>query len=86
LFAAGAGLALLDVLLRADPPAVGALRARLALQSAAACAKILRINADDAALRARLRRRRSARARGEPVVALARWSRPAAQPRPRPDF
>jgi hypothetical protein len=50
LFAAGAGLALLDAFLRTDPPA-GALRARLALQSAAACAKILRLNADEAALR-----------------------------------
>ena len=51
LFAAGAGLALLDACLRADPPAAGALRARLALQSAAAAAKILRLNADAAALR-----------------------------------
>jgi hypothetical protein len=42
LFAAGAALALLDVFLRADPPAAGALRSRLALQSAAASAKILR--------------------------------------------
>jgi Protein of unknown function (DUF1403) len=44
LFAAGAGLALLDAFLRADPPAAGALRARLALQSAAASAKLLRLN------------------------------------------
>jgi hypothetical protein len=51
LFAAGAGLALLDAFLRADPPAAGALRARLALQSAAASAKILRLNADEGALR-----------------------------------
>jgi hypothetical protein len=51
LFFAGAGLALLDGCLRADPPAAGALRARLALQSAAASAKILRLNADEAALR-----------------------------------
>jgi hypothetical protein len=51
LFAAGAALALLDAALRADPPAVGALRARLALQSAAASAKILRLNVDAAALR-----------------------------------
>jgi Protein of unknown function (DUF1403)/HTH DNA binding domain len=51
LFFAGAALALLDACLRADPPAVGALRARLALQSAAASAKILRLNADEAALR-----------------------------------
>ena len=51
LFAAAAGLALLDAFLRTDPPAAGALRARLALQSAVACAKILRLNADAAALR-----------------------------------
>jgi Protein of unknown function (DUF1403) len=51
LFAAGAALALLDAHLRRDPPATGALRARLALQSAAACAKVLRLNVDAAALR-----------------------------------
>ena len=51
LFAAGAGLALLDAFLRRDPPSAGALRARLALQSAAASAKILRLNADEGALR-----------------------------------
>jgi hypothetical protein len=51
LFFAGAGLALLDAALRADPPAAGALRSRLALQSAAAAARILRLNADEAALR-----------------------------------
>jgi hypothetical protein len=51
LFAAGASLALLDAHLRRDPPAAGALRARLALQSAAASAKILRLNADASALR-----------------------------------
>jgi Protein of unknown function (DUF1403) len=51
LFAAGAGLALLDAFLRRDPPAAGALRACLALQSAAASAKILRVNTDAAALR-----------------------------------
>jgi len=51
LFFAGAGLALLDAVLRHDPPAAGALRQRLALQSAGACAKILRLNADVAALR-----------------------------------
>jgi hypothetical protein len=50
-FFAGAGLALLDAFLRTDPPAAGALRARLALQSAAASARILRVNADEAALR-----------------------------------
>jgi hypothetical protein len=51
LFAAGAALALLDAHLRRDPPAAGALRARLALHSAATCAKILRLNADEGALR-----------------------------------
>ena len=51
LFAAGAGLALLDAYLRAEPPAAGALRSRLALQSAVASATILRLNADAAALR-----------------------------------
>jgi segregation and condensation protein B len=48
---AGAGLALLDAFLRRDPPAAGALRSRLALKSAAACAKILRLSADASALR-----------------------------------
>jgi Protein of unknown function (DUF1403) len=51
LFFAGAGLALLDACLRADPPAAGALRSRLALKSASASAKILRVNADEGALR-----------------------------------
>jgi Protein of unknown function (DUF1403) len=51
LFAAGASLALLDAVLRRDPPAAGALRSRLALQSAAASAKLLRVNADEGALR-----------------------------------
>jgi hypothetical protein len=51
LFFAGAGLALLDAFLRGDPPWAGALRFRLALQSAAASARILRLNADAAALR-----------------------------------
>jgi hypothetical protein len=51
LFFAGAGLALLDAHLRREPSAAGALRARLALQSAAASAKILRLNADEGALR-----------------------------------
>ena len=51
LFFAGAGLALLDAYLRCDPPSAGALRSRLALKSAAASAKILRLNADEAALR-----------------------------------
>jgi hypothetical protein len=51
LFFAGVSLALLDAHVRRDPPAAGALRARLALQSAAASARILRLNADAAALR-----------------------------------
>jgi Protein of unknown function (DUF1403)/HTH DNA binding domain len=51
LFAAGAALALLDAYLRRDPPCAGALRARLALKSAAFSAKILRLNADEGALR-----------------------------------
>ena len=51
LFFAGASLALLDAFLRRDPPAAGALRARLALKSAAASAKILRLNVDEGALR-----------------------------------
>jgi hypothetical protein len=51
LFAAGAALALLDAVLRRDPPSAGALRSRLALKSAAASAKILRLNADEGALR-----------------------------------
>ena len=72
--------------LRPDPPAAGALRARLALQSAAASAKILRLNADEGALRD-LRF-----AVGDPLGPAANllslWRdlrRPAAQPRPRPD-
>jgi Protein of unknown function (DUF1403) len=51
LFAAGAGLALLDAHLRCDLPYAGALRSRLALISAAASTKILRLNADAGALR-----------------------------------
>ena len=51
LFAAGAGLALLDACLRRDAPFAGALRQRLVLMSAAASAKMLRVNADAAALR-----------------------------------
>jgi Protein of unknown function (DUF1403)/HTH DNA binding domain len=51
LFAAGAALALFDAFLRRDPPSAGALRSRLALMSAAASAKILRLNADEGALR-----------------------------------
>ena len=51
MFCAGAGLALLDAFLRRDPPSAGAFRSRLALISAAASARILRLNADEAALR-----------------------------------
>ena len=51
LFAAGAALALLDAHLRREPPAAGALRQRLALISATASAKILRLNVDEGALR-----------------------------------
>jgi hypothetical protein len=51
LFFAGAGLALLDAVLRRDPPAAGALRQRLALMSAAASARILRLNTYEGALR-----------------------------------
>jgi hypothetical protein len=41
----------LDACLGRDPPCAGALRSRLALKSAAASAKILRLNADEGALR-----------------------------------
>jgi Protein of unknown function (DUF1403) len=51
LFAAGAGLALLDAFLRREAPAGTVLRQRLALKGAAASAKILRLRADEAALR-----------------------------------
>jgi hypothetical protein len=51
LFFAGVSLALLDGHLRRDPPTAGALRARLALQSTAASARILRLNTDASALR-----------------------------------
>jgi hypothetical protein len=51
LFFAGACLALLDAHLRRDSPSAGALRSRLALKAAAASAKILRLNADEGALR-----------------------------------
>jgi Protein of unknown function (DUF1403) len=51
LFAAGAGLALLDLHLRRDLASAGALRQRLALISAGTCAKLLRINTHEGALR-----------------------------------
>ena len=50
-FAAGASLAWLDGLLRQCPPCTGALTSRLALRSAAASAKILRLREDEGALR-----------------------------------
>ena len=58
------------------------LRSRLALKSAAACAKILRLNADEAALRdLRFAVGDALRARGEAPSAVARPRCPAAQPR-----
>ena len=77
LFFAGAGLALLDACLRHDPPAAGALRARLALQSAAASAKILRLNADAGALRDL---RFAIGDAGPPARLLALWQDLAARP------
>ena len=50
-FASGGALYALDQIIRADPPWLGALRLRQALKAAAACARILRLNADEAALR-----------------------------------
>ncbi|MGA8172982.1 MAG: DUF1403 family protein, partial [Methylocystis sp.] len=50
-FRAGAGLALLDQILRANPAFAGALRQRLALRAAAACASMLRLREDASALR-----------------------------------
>jgi hypothetical protein len=50
-FFAGAGLALLDQILRADPPFAGALRQRLALRAATACAAMARHREDSSALR-----------------------------------
>jgi len=50
-FRAGAGLALLDAVLRADPPFAGALRQRLALRAATACAALARHREDERALR-----------------------------------
>jgi Protein of unknown function (DUF1403) len=78
LFAAGASLALLDAVLRRDPPAAGALRSRLALLNAGASARILRVNADERALRD-LR----FAATGEPLPAaklLSLWRELAARP------
>ena len=50
-FLAGAGLALLDQILRLDPPFAGALRQRLALRAATACAALARHREDSSALR-----------------------------------
>ena len=79
--------ALLDAFLRRDPPAAGTLRSRLALLSAGACAKILRLNADAAALRdLRFATGDNPGPGGEAAAAVARVRRPAAQSRPRPDY
>jgi len=50
-FFAGAGLALLDAILRENPPFGGALRQRLALQAAGVCVKKARLREDADALR-----------------------------------
>ena len=50
-FFAGAGLALLDQILRLDPPFAGALRQRLALRAATACAALARHREHSSALR-----------------------------------
>jgi hypothetical protein len=50
-FFAGAGLALLDAVLRDNPPFAGALRQRLALGAATACAGLARHREDSSALR-----------------------------------
>ena len=68
--------------LRRDPPAAGALRSRLALQSAAASAKILRLNADASALRdLRFAGDRRASAGRKAASAVARPGRPPTQSR-----
>jgi hypothetical protein len=83
LFAAGAALALLDAHVRRNPPAAGALRARLALMSAAASAKILRLTADEGALRDL--RFAAENALGPAATLASLWRDFAAQPRPGPD-
>jgi hypothetical protein len=50
-FRAGASLALFDQILRLDPPFAGALRQRLALRAATACAALARHREDSSALR-----------------------------------
>lgn len=50
-FFAGAGLALLDAVLRDNPPFAGALRQRLALRAATSWARLARLREDESALR-----------------------------------
>jgi Protein of unknown function (DUF1403) len=50
-FAAGAATLALDQIIRSDPPWLGCLRMRLALKAATIAARMLRLNADEAALR-----------------------------------
>lgn len=50
-FAAGAALLALDQIVRSDAPWLGVLRARLALKAASVAARLLRLKADEAALR-----------------------------------
>src|SRR5215207_2508907 len=50
-FAAGAALLALDQIVRAEPPWLGALRQRQALAAAAASSRLMRLPADEAALR-----------------------------------
>jgi len=50
-FAAGAAIALLDQVVRAEAPALGALRMRQALSAAVVCAERLRLRADATTLR-----------------------------------
>jgi hypothetical protein len=86
LFAAGAGLALLDAFLTPRParsqraaPAPRPHERHGPRQDAA------RQHGRRRAARPALRRWRPARARSEPFIVMARSRRPAAQPRPRPD-
>ena len=79
LFRAGAGLALLDRVLRSgeggsEPVFVGVLRQRLALKAAAASAKILRLREDEGGFtrrRASFARRRAAASRRSPASAVS---------------
>jgi hypothetical protein len=50
-FACGAALSAFDAMLRSDPPWLGALRMRQALKAACVLSRLLRLNADEAALR-----------------------------------